>query len=127
MDSTYTQPMQKISIEALVRKQLHTATTAGSGRAAETVYGGHERTLRQTVIGVLKGTLLVANDNKDEATVYVVQGRVRMLVGGVNWEGRSGDLLIVPPGRHSFEALEDSGLLMSVGKGLYPTFEVLPG
>lgn len=112
--------MQKISIEALARQQLHAALDAGGGRAADTVYGGHEKTLRQTVIGALEGTLLGEHDNQDDVTVYVISGRVRMWVGDDSWEGRIGDLLIVPPARHSFEVLEDSALLMSVAKRPYP-------
>ncbi len=112
--------MQKISIEALVRKQLHAAIDAGGGRAADTVYGGHEKSLRQTVIGILKGSTLDEHDNLDDATVYVLHGRVRLWVDDVSWEGRTGDLLIVPAARHSFEVLEDSALLMSVAKRPYP-------
>lgn len=113
--------MHKISIEALARQQLHAAIDADGGRAADTVYGGHEKTLRQTVIGVVKGTKLDSVNNHDDITVYVIAGRVKMFVGENSWEGRNGDLLIVPPGRHTLEALEDSSLLMSVGKGRYPS------
>ncbi len=118
--------MQKISLEALARQQLHAALDAGGGRAADTVYGGHEKSLRQTVIGALKGTQLGEHDNHDDVTVYVLQGRVRMHVGEDSWEGRTGDLLIVPPARHSFEVLEDSALLLSVGKRPYPSGPASP-
>jgi quercetin dioxygenase-like cupin family protein len=36
--------------------------------------------------------------------------------GDVSWEGRTGDLLIVPDARHSLEALEDSAILLTVAK-----------
>lgn len=108
--------MGKISIEALARQQLVAAVGAGGRRAADTVYGGHEKSLRQTVIGMLKGTYLGEHDNQDDATVYVLQGRIRLWIGEDFWEARIGDLLIVPDTRHSFEALEDSALLMSVAK-----------
>ena len=42
--------MEKLSLDAVAREQLAAADRAPSGRAAETVYGGHEKTLRQTVI-----------------------------------------------------------------------------
>lgn len=35
--------MHKISIEALARKQLKEAVAAPSARAADTVFGGHEK------------------------------------------------------------------------------------
>lgn len=118
--------MQKISIEALARQQLHAAIGTGGRRAADTVYGGHEKSLRQTVIGILKGTNLGEHDNYDDATVYVLHGRVRLWVGEISWEGRTGDLLVVPDARHSFEILEDSALLMSVAKRPYPPGQLAP-
>jgi hypothetical protein len=39
--------MQKFSVDAIVRELLGRAR-GGSGRAADTVIGGHERVLRQT-------------------------------------------------------------------------------
>ncbi len=108
--------MQKISIEALARQQLEAAGRAASGRAADTVYGGHERVLRQTVIGMVAGTSLADHANPGDATVYVVQGRVRMRAGDDFWQARTGDLLIVPDARHSLEAEEDSVVLLTVAK-----------
>lgn len=121
---TYTGDMRKISIEALARQQLAAAVDAGGRRAADTVYGGHEKSLRQTVIGMLKGTYLGEHDNQDDATVYVIQGRIRLWVGDDFWEARIGDLLIVPNERHSFEVLEDSALLMTIAKRPYPPGQV---
>lgn len=112
--------MQKISIEALARQQLKAASTSVSGRAADTVFGGHEKALRQTVIGLLAGTQLSEHENPGESTIYVLRGRVKMAVGGVSWEARTGDLLIVPEARHSLQALEDSAILMTVAKLAHP-------
>ena len=108
--------MQKISLEALARQQLKAAVGSVSGRAADTVFGGHEKTLRQTVIGLVAGTQLAEHENPGESTIYVLRGRVRMLVGEVIWQARTGDLLIVPNARHSLEAVEDSAILMTVSK-----------
>ncbi|PZS05292.1 MAG: LuxR family transcriptional regulator [Pseudonocardiales bacterium] len=108
--------MQKISLEALARQQLEKAVTAGGGHTADTVYGGHEKVLRQTVIGMIQGSHLAEHANPGEATVQVLRGRVRLLAGEVVWEGRAGDLIIVPNSRHSLEALEDSALLLTVAK-----------
>ena len=47
--------MQKISLEALARQQMKLAATAAGRHTADTVYGGHEKVLRQTVIGMTAG------------------------------------------------------------------------
>ena len=108
--------MQKISIEALARQQLAAATAARSGRAADTVFGGHEKVLRQTVIGMTKGTVMAEHESPGDATVYVISGRVRLMVGEDSWQARTGDLLIVPRARHSLAAEEDATILLTVAK-----------
>lgn len=108
--------MQKLSLTALTRHQLELARTASSGRSARTVYGGHEQTLRQTMIALAAGSKLNEHENPGEATVQVLQGRVTLRAGEVSWEGSPGDLLIVPQARHSLEAIEDSVIILTVAK-----------
>ncbi|MCU1593102.1 MAG: cupin 2 conserved barrel domain protein [Frankiales bacterium] len=108
--------MQKSSMTALAREQLKLAQTAPAGRASHTVYGGHEHTLRQTLIALRAGERLEEHPNPGEATLYVLQGRVRLSTAGAGWEGRSGDLLIVPQAPHTLEAHEDSAVLLTVAK-----------
>ena len=112
----YRVAMQKISIDALARQQVAAALAAGSGRAADTVFGGHEKVLRQTVMAFKAGTQLSEHQNPGEATVFVLRGCVRLRAGNESWQGKTGDLLIVPDGLHSLEAEEDSAILMTVAK-----------
>jgi len=108
--------MQKSSLTAQTREQLKTARLASSGRCAKTVYGGHEHTLRQTLVALVGGQSLKEHENPGEATVHVLHGRVRLAAGDVSWDGSPGDLLIVPDSIHSLEALEDSAVLLTVAK-----------
>jgi quercetin dioxygenase-like cupin family protein len=108
--------MQKLSLQAMARELLGRADGASGGRAAETVVGGHEKVLRQTVIALVKDSALGDHENPGEASVYVLTGRVALSAGGHQWEGRTGDLLIVPDSTHSLAALEDSVVLLTVAK-----------
>jgi quercetin dioxygenase-like cupin family protein len=108
--------MQKVSLTLLARRQVDRATGAGGRPAADTVHGGHEKVLRQTVIGMSQGAHLAEHEDPGEATVQVLQGRIRMIAGARSWEARTGDLLIVPDARHSLQALEDSAVLLTVAK-----------
>lgn len=107
---------QRMSLDALVREQLELAVDAGGGRTARTVYGGHEKVLRQTLIAMISGSVLSEHENPGEATVLVLRGRVRMASGELAWEGSRGDLITVPNARHRLEALEDSAVLLTVAK-----------
>jgi quercetin dioxygenase-like cupin family protein len=77
--------MQKLSLTALAREQLEVAGRSTSSRSAATVFGGHERTMRQTVIALLQDARLDEHDNPGEATVLVLSGRVEMLAANDVW------------------------------------------
>src|SRR5829696_5706528 len=100
--------MEKFSLEACTRILMNSAATAPAGRAAETVYGGHEHVLRQTLIALTAGSALSEHENPGEATVQVLGGRVRLVADAA--------LLIVPQARHTLHALEDSAVLLTVAK-----------
>ncbi len=107
--------VQKVSIQALARQQLERAASSGRN-AADTVVGGHERILRQTVVGMTAGSEMSEHANPGEATIYVLIGAVRLVVGDDQWDGRTGDLLLIPDARHSLLALEDAAILLTVAK-----------
>ena len=114
--SDHTGVMQRTSLDALARELLKAAADAAGGHSARTVFGGHEKVLRQTVIAMTEGSKLGEHVNPGEATVLVLQGRVRLWTEEAAWEGRQGDLIIVPDTKHGLEAPEAAVILLTVAK-----------
>lgn len=112
--------MEKISLTALARQHLEKARAANSGRSAHTVYGGHEHALRQTLLALKAGSSLDEHDSPGEATLQVLQGRVKLTDSQNGWEGSPGDHIIIPRTRHGLNALEDSVVLLTVVKPVGP-------
>ena len=108
--------MQKLSLDALARELLERAAGAAGGRAAQTVIGGHEKVLRQTVIAMVKDAAMTEHVNPGEASVHVLHGRIALTANDQTWEGRDGDLIIVPDAPHRLHALQDSSVLLTVAK-----------
>lgn len=107
--------MQKLSLDALGRELLGRAAN-GPGRAGQTVIGGHEKALRQTVIAMTANAELTEHANPGQASVHVLRGRVVLTSDGQSWDGRDGDLIIVPDAPHSLRAEQDSVILLTVVK-----------
>ncbi|MGK2867435.1 MAG: cupin domain-containing protein [Mycobacterium sp.] len=112
--------MEKISLTALARQHLAAARAATSGRSAHTVYGGHEHSLRQTLLALTEGNGLDEHESPGEATLQILEGRVRLSNADASWEGSPGDHLVIPRTRHSLAALADSVVLLTVVKPVGP-------
>jgi quercetin dioxygenase-like cupin family protein len=104
---------RKHSLDAAGREQLEAARRSDAQRAAVTVVGGHERVMRQTVVGLVAGASMAEHENPGEATLYVITGRVQLEAGEQTWEARTGDLVDIPPSRHALHAVEDSAVLLT--------------
>ncbi len=110
--------MHTTSLSAVADEELRTAKDAPSGRSARTIHGGHDRSLRETVIALRSGHELGEHESPGEATLQVLRGRVRLSGGGEHWDGVVGDHVIIPSVRHALAALEDSVVLLTVVKSL---------
>jgi quercetin dioxygenase-like cupin family protein len=107
--------MQGRSLIQLGEEHLLTAKASSSGRSAVTIHGGQEHDLRQTLIALVAGSALHEHESPGEATVQVLTGDVRLTAAdGDTWEGTAGDHLVIPPQRHSLDALTDAVVLLTV-------------
>lgn len=106
--------MNRTSITELRAEHLGLARSASSGRSAHTIAGGHDRSLRQTLIAIVAGQRLDDHESNGEATVHVLEGRVQLVTAESACDGSAGDLIEVPDARHSLEAVEDSVVLLTV-------------
>lgn len=106
--------MEYLSLTGVADEQIAAAKSAHSGRAAHTVHGGHEHSLRQTVIALAAGQELAEHQSPGEATLQVLRGHVRLIAGDDSADGSMGDYLVIPPARHSLTAIEDSAVLLTV-------------
>jgi quercetin dioxygenase-like cupin family protein len=108
--------MTRTSLPTLVEEHLTLARAATSGRSAHTIHGGHDRALQQTLIALTAGQQLHEHDSPGEATLQVLRGRIRLNAGDTSVEGATGDLLVIPDARHSLDAIEDAGILLTVAR-----------
>ena len=106
-----------ISLAALVDRHLEKARAVSSGRSSDTVYGGAEHSLRQTLFALTAGTKLQDHESPGEATLQVLSGHV-IVTGGPSGdiEGHYGDLIVIPDARHGLLAVSDSAVLLTVVK-----------
>lgn len=106
--------MNKLSLEAKARELSQKAATSTSGRAADTIFGGHERRLRQTIVSLRAGSSMAEHDSPGEATLLVISGRLWLVAGETRWPGREWDYLVIPDAPHSVEAEVDTTFVLTV-------------
>ncbi len=104
------------NVEQQAEALLQQARDKSAGRAARHLSGGPESTMTHTVIALVQGSTLAEHENPGEATVLVLSGDIRLDSESGSAEGHQGDLLIIPPERHSLAALTDSAVMLTAVK-----------
>lgn len=107
-------PLATTNLFSLQERLLTKARDSSARRAAETVYGGRDAILRQTTMALLADVELPEHESPPEATLQLLTGRVRLCGHDREWLLVAGDLIPIPPERHSVIALEDSVFLLTV-------------
>jgi quercetin dioxygenase-like cupin family protein len=108
--------MKKTSLTALAQRHMQHAKGSPTGRSSETVHGGHEHVLSQTLIAMTAGATLGKHHNPGEGTFHVLSGKVTLQSVDRSWSGSPGDLLFAPVDDHALTAVEDSAILFTYAK-----------
>ena len=83
-----------------------------AGRTAKTILSG--TVMRAVVIAMKQGSGLQEHDSPPASTLYLIKGRVTLRAGEREWPVYPGQLIAIPPQRHSVEAHADSAILLTV-------------
>ena len=83
-----------------------------SGRTARTILSG--TVMRAVVIAIAEGVEMGEHDSPPAATLQVLKGRVTVVAGDREWAASAGELVPIPPQRHSVRAHADSAVLLTV-------------
>ena len=109
----YGEVVETVALGALGEKLLAEARSASSGRCSVTIHGGHVNSLRQTAIGVAAGHRLDEHENTGEITLQLLSGRARVVAASDEVVLAAGDYAVIPLEWDSFEALDDSVVLLT--------------
>lgn len=99
-------------IAELTASTLAAAREHPHGRYAELV--AHDGELRQTLLALASGAQLGEHNSPPAATIYVLVGRVRVMVAGnIQADISAGELWVLTHERHGVEAVADSVFLLT--------------
>lgn len=104
--------LEPVNLDAIAQEMLDGIDAARHARDARTLYHGAQ--LRQTALALGSGAELPEHESPPEATLQVLRGALRLRGKGREWILRTGDVIPIPPERHSVQALEDVVFLLTV-------------
>ena len=86
-----------------------------AGRTARTVLAGSA--MRAVVIALSEGAEMAEHESPAGATLFVIKGNITLRGVGQEWRVYAGQLVPIPPERHSVQAHADSAFLLTVALG----------
>ena len=101
-----------VDVEAESEVLWDSANQAMARRAGSTIYRGDG--IRQTMVVLLHGAHMAEHLSPQEGFIHVLQGAIRLDGDGRSWEISAGQLLPVPPEKHSVTALQDTVFTLTV-------------
>ncbi len=116
-----------LSITSVARELRDAAHHADARRAARTVVGDQAHQMRQTLIALCKGESLSEHGSPGEASLYVIEGDVELHSGVHTARLGAGDLIEIPPQRHSVHAVSDAVVLLTAVPREFETSVGHPG
>ena len=100
------------NLTELAHEHLTAALVDPHGRSAHLI--AHDGELRQSIIALRAGASLGEHNSPPAATLQVLQGQVRLLVGqDVQGEFSAGELSVLTHERHSVTAVTDAVFLLT--------------
>jgi quercetin dioxygenase-like cupin family protein len=88
------------------------ANLATSGRASRLLVSGEHQ--RAVLMAFDAGAKLADHDSPKAATLQVISGEVELVAGAQKWRILAGQLVSIPPLRHSLGAVEPSVVILTV-------------
>jgi quercetin dioxygenase-like cupin family protein len=103
---------QTLSLEEIATALIADLPRHPAGRTARTVLSG--TVMRAVIIALADGVEMAEHDAPPAATLFCITGRVTVRSGEQEWPLRAGQLVPIPPTRHSVVAHGDAALLLTV-------------
>jgi quercetin dioxygenase-like cupin family protein len=105
--------MRTLELAAVAKEQLAHAREADSARSSETLLGGHDAAMRQTLIALAGGAEMSEHVNPGQASIVVLEGEIEVHAGTERTQVGRGEFVELPPEPHSVRALSDSAFLLT--------------
>ncbi|MDT0201509.1 cupin domain-containing protein [Nocardioides sp. AE5] len=106
------EPIEPVNLTALAAELVADLPNHTAGRTAKSVLHGDGQ--RAVLMALAADAALAEHDAPGPACLQVLQGEVVLIAGDQRWELGAGDLVPIPPVRHSVQARTDAVFLLTI-------------